>query len=138
VWSNRWNDWQGTPKYTEETCPSATLPDPGSKPGRSCGKPETNRLSCGKVIKVCSVHLEQTREEEETTKDTLIPTVKYVRCALILQVFSFENIKYCYAFFKIMFHFISPVSLFKKEVKVGLCDLYSVCVCVSSYQRSIG
>jgi hypothetical protein len=46
-----WNeDWQGKPKYSEKTCPSATLsttnptwPDPGSNPGRRGGKPATNR-----------------------------------------------------------------------------------------------
>jgi hypothetical protein len=27
LWSNRWNEnWQGKPKYSEKTCPSATLP----------------------------------------------------------------------------------------------------------------
>jgi hypothetical protein len=49
----RWNeDWQGKPKYSEKTCPSATLsttnptwPDPGSNPGRRGGKAATNRLS---------------------------------------------------------------------------------------------
>jgi hypothetical protein len=26
LWSNWWNeDWQGKPKYSEKTCPSATL-----------------------------------------------------------------------------------------------------------------
>jgi hypothetical protein len=25
VWGNRWNVWQGKPKYSEETCLSATL-----------------------------------------------------------------------------------------------------------------
>jgi hypothetical protein len=52
-WTIWWNeDWQGKPKYSEETCPSATLsttnptrPDPGSNPGRRDGKPATNRLS---------------------------------------------------------------------------------------------
>jgi hypothetical protein len=42
LWSNRWNeDWQGKPKYSKKTCPSATLfatnptwPDSGSNPGR--------------------------------------------------------------------------------------------------------
>jgi hypothetical protein len=51
----RWNeDWKGKPKYSEKTCPSATLsttnptwPDPGSNPGRRGGKPATNRLSYG-------------------------------------------------------------------------------------------
>jgi hypothetical protein len=53
LWSNWWNeDWQGTPKYAEKTCPSATLstinstwPDLGSNPGHHSGKPATNRLS---------------------------------------------------------------------------------------------
>jgi hypothetical protein len=53
LWSNWWNEgWQGKPKYSEKTCPSATLsttnptwPDPGSNPGRRSGKPETNCLS---------------------------------------------------------------------------------------------
>jgi hypothetical protein len=42
------------PKYSEKTCPSATLsttnptwPDLGSNPGRRGGKPATNRLSYG-------------------------------------------------------------------------------------------
>jgi hypothetical protein len=43
---------KGKAKYSEKTCPSATLsttnptwPDPGSNPGRRGGKPATNRLS---------------------------------------------------------------------------------------------
>jgi hypothetical protein len=52
VW---WNEnWQGKPKYTEKTCPSATLsttnhtwPDLGSNPGRRGGNPASNRLSYG-------------------------------------------------------------------------------------------
>jgi hypothetical protein len=52
-WRITWNeDWQGKPKYSKETCPSATLstknptwPDLGSNPGRRFGKPATNRLS---------------------------------------------------------------------------------------------
>jgi hypothetical protein len=54
-WRNWWNeDGQGKPKYSEKTCPSATLsttyptwPDPGSNPGCRGGKPATNRLSYG-------------------------------------------------------------------------------------------
>jgi hypothetical protein len=55
LWWRRiwWNeDWQGKPKYSEKTCPSATLAttnptwsDPGLNPGRRSGKPVTNRLS---------------------------------------------------------------------------------------------
>jgi hypothetical protein len=44
VWSCRWNDWQGKPKRSEETCCSAVLsttnhtwPEPGSKPDRRLG-----------------------------------------------------------------------------------------------------
>jgi hypothetical protein len=55
LWRNWWNgDWQGKPKYSEETCPSATLsttnptwPDPVLNTGRRGGKPATNRLSYG-------------------------------------------------------------------------------------------
>jgi hypothetical protein len=51
VWSSRWNEnWQGKPKYSEKTCPSATLsttnpiwPDLGSNPA-------TNRLSYGTAL----------------------------------------------------------------------------------------
>jgi hypothetical protein len=58
LWSNWWNeDWQGKPRYSEKTCPSATSsttiptwPDPGSNPGRRGGKPETNRLSYGAAL----------------------------------------------------------------------------------------
>jgi hypothetical protein len=58
VWSTWWNDnWQETPKYSEETCPSTTLSttnptwlDLGSNPGRHSRKPATNRLSCGTAI----------------------------------------------------------------------------------------
>jgi hypothetical protein len=61
----RWNkDWQGKPKYSEKTCPSATLsatnpiwPDPGSNPGRRGGKSATNRLRYGAAC----VYLRQNR-----------------------------------------------------------------------------
>jgi hypothetical protein len=54
-WRIWWNDdWQGKPKFSEKTCPSATLsatnptwPDPGANPGRRGGNPATNRLSYG-------------------------------------------------------------------------------------------
>jgi hypothetical protein len=55
MWSSRWNEnWQGKPKYSKKTFPSATLsttnpiwPDLGSNPGRYGGKPATNRLNYG-------------------------------------------------------------------------------------------
>jgi hypothetical protein len=54
MWSSRCNEnWQGKQKYSEKTCPSATLStinptwlDLGSNPGRR-RKPATNRLSYG-------------------------------------------------------------------------------------------
>jgi hypothetical protein len=49
LWSNRWNaNWQGTPKYSEKTYPSATLSTTNptwADPGSRGGKPTTNRLS---------------------------------------------------------------------------------------------
>jgi hypothetical protein len=59
LWSNWWNeDWQGKRKYSEKTCPSATLstrnptqPEPGSNLGRRSGKPATNRLNCGSAFR---------------------------------------------------------------------------------------
>jgi hypothetical protein len=57
VWRIWWNEWQGKPKYSEKTCPDATLsttiptwPDPGLNPGRCGGKPATNRFSYGAAI----------------------------------------------------------------------------------------
>jgi hypothetical protein len=58
MWSIRWNEKrQGKPKYSEKTCPSATLsttnptwPDLGSSPGRRGSKPVTNRLSYGTAL----------------------------------------------------------------------------------------
>jgi hypothetical protein len=57
LWSNWWNeDWQRKSKYSEKTCPSATVSttnptwlDPGLKPGRRVGYPATNSLSYGAV-----------------------------------------------------------------------------------------
>jgi hypothetical protein len=55
IWSVWWNEnWQGKVKYSEKTCPSATLSttnprwsDLGSNPGRHGGKLATNRPSYG-------------------------------------------------------------------------------------------
>jgi hypothetical protein len=60
-WRIWWNeDWQGKPKYSEKTCPSATLsttnptwPEPGLNPGRRGGKPATNSLSYGAAFSSC-------------------------------------------------------------------------------------
>jgi hypothetical protein len=60
VWSTQWNAGQGKSKYSEKTCPSASLsatnttwPDPGSNLGRRGGKPATNRLRYGTVLCSC-------------------------------------------------------------------------------------
>jgi hypothetical protein len=58
MWSSWWNEnWQGKPKYSEKTCPSAILsatnpawPDLGSNPGGRGGKPATTRLSHGSAF----------------------------------------------------------------------------------------
>jgi hypothetical protein len=47
------NDWQGKPKYSEKSCPSAALSTtnptccPDANPGRRGGKPASNSLSYG-------------------------------------------------------------------------------------------
>jgi hypothetical protein len=50
-------DWQRKPKYSEKTCPSATLSttnptwlDPGLNPDRRGGKSATNRLGYGAAM----------------------------------------------------------------------------------------
>jgi hypothetical protein len=51
-----WNDWQGKPKYSDETCSNAALSTthstccPDANPGRCGGKPATNRLSYGTAL----------------------------------------------------------------------------------------
>jgi hypothetical protein len=53
-WRNRWNDWQGKPKYSEKTCPSAALPTknptccPYANPGRRGGKPASIRWAAAR------------------------------------------------------------------------------------------
>jgi hypothetical protein len=50
-------DWQGKPKYSEKTCPSAALSTtnptccPDANLGRRGGKPATNRLSYGTALR---------------------------------------------------------------------------------------
>jgi hypothetical protein len=59
-WRNWWNDWQGKPKCSEETCPSAVLSTtnptccPYANPGRHDGKPASNRWAAVRPsAKVC-------------------------------------------------------------------------------------
>jgi hypothetical protein len=63
VWSSRWNGWGWEePKYSEETCHSATLSttnptwrDPGSNQVRRRGKPATNRLIYDTPVECCYI-----------------------------------------------------------------------------------
>jgi hypothetical protein len=77
LWSNWWNeDWQGKPKYSEKTCPSAILsttnptwPEPCANPGRRGGKLATNRLSYGAACQLCLVtHWDVRKHHEPSTQ----------------------------------------------------------------------
>jgi hypothetical protein len=77
-WRIWWNeDWQGDPKYSEKTCPSATLsttnptwPDPGSNPGRRCGKLELWRGLAG--VQICGIHESYSPNSYTKTNKTLV------------------------------------------------------------------
>jgi hypothetical protein len=77
MWSSLWNEnWQGKPKYSEKTCPSASLSttnptwlDLVSKPSHHNEKSATKRLKCGTafiLLKNCSIRRHSSR---------LLPTV---------------------------------------------------------------
>jgi hypothetical protein len=65
LWSNRWNENRhGKPKYSEKTCPSATMSTTnptwlylGSNTGCHGGKPVTNHLSYGAVLQLCNINI---------------------------------------------------------------------------------
>jgi hypothetical protein len=73
-WNSWWNEnWQGKPKYLENTFPSATLsttnptwPDLGWNPGRRGEKPATSRLSYG----TASVNSKSQRRSPDNGKIT--------------------------------------------------------------------
>jgi hypothetical protein len=67
VWSSRWNDWQGKPKYSDKTCSISTLsainptwPEAGSNTGSHGGKPVTEWTDCYDerlfILKIVSTH----------------------------------------------------------------------------------
>jgi hypothetical protein len=64
MWISQWSkNWQGKPKYSEKTCPSAilsttnpTLPDLGWNPGCRSRKPTTNHLSYGMTSFYCLLY----------------------------------------------------------------------------------
>jgi hypothetical protein len=73
---------QEKPKYSEKTCPSATLsttnptwPDKGLNLGRRAGKPATNRLSYGAVMYICMYVCMYVRYFELLRPYTSVPTV---------------------------------------------------------------
>jgi hypothetical protein len=86
LWRNWWNEvWQGKPKYSEKTCPSATLSttnptwlDPILNPGRRDGKPATNRLSYGAafrdLLNACQFGF---RARHSTTLQLMRPTTTW-------------------------------------------------------------
>jgi hypothetical protein len=84
-WRNRWNDWQGKPKYSEKTCPSAALSTtnltccPYANPGRRGGKPATNRLSYGTAKLVAEIRIKYFSDVTERELVKLTPW----RCALL-------------------------------------------------------
>jgi hypothetical protein len=65
LWSSQWNkNWQGKSKYSEKTCPSATLSttnptwtELGSNPGRRNGNPVDNRLSYSTTLLSLFIYL---------------------------------------------------------------------------------
>jgi hypothetical protein len=88
-WRNWWNDdWQGKPKYSEETCPRAALSTtnptccPDANPGRRGGKPATNRLSYGTVSQCCNHFLSLSKKATKCVEIHF--NLKY-RCALGLR-----------------------------------------------------
>jgi hypothetical protein len=71
--SSRWNEnWQEKSKYSEKTCPSATLsttnatwPDLSSNPGRRGSKPAINRLRYGTALGGIRTHNPSIRAGED-------------------------------------------------------------------------
>jgi hypothetical protein len=103
-WRIWWNEWQGKPKYSEKTCPVATLsttnptwPDPGLNPGRRGGKPVTNRFS------------------EMLFRESMIVNLKIIWNQYIL----------CGRYAEFSAHF----PYFEKII-VGWCNRHAVCVSV--------
>jgi hypothetical protein len=107
LWRNWWNeDWQGKLKYSEKTCPSATLSTkyptclhPGLNTGSRGGKPATNRLTYGAASKAKHAPTLQIKSESHSYSTTggLPPISSSWRQApwhLRLEIFFF-NLKSC-------------------------------------------
>jgi hypothetical protein len=68
-------DWQGKPKFSEKTCPSATfvhhkihMTRPGFEPGPPRWKPATNRLSYGAACRGSLGKVKKKRDKMEEEK----------------------------------------------------------------------
>jgi hypothetical protein len=98
-WRIWWNEnWQGKPKYSEKTCPSATLsttnptwPDPGC----GGGQPATNRLSYGATLSDIYNYVEVTQLRCRPC-NTLESYHELVPWAWLMIVFKYISL--CYIF----------------------------------------
>jgi hypothetical protein len=82
VWTSGWNEnWQGKPKYSEKTCPTATLPT--TKPhdltwartwGRRGGNPAINRLTY--VTALTWMFTRDTEKSQERTEPLRIADIQ--------------------------------------------------------------
>jgi hypothetical protein len=72
------NDWQGKPKYSEKTCPSAALSTtnptccPYANPGRRGGKPASNRWASARPSQfiLCSLYQEDSQRIQQVAYET--------------------------------------------------------------------
>jgi hypothetical protein len=94
-WRIWWNEWQGKPKYSEKTCPGATLsttnptwPDPGSNLGRRGGKPATNRFSYGAAQGYVILPVDNLKEEKNSVVNEISGMGSLVCVKNRLQQFS--------------------------------------------------
>jgi hypothetical protein len=111
LWRNWWNaDWQGKPKYSDKTCPSATLSttnptwlDLGLNPGRG-GKPawamaRPNKVRCFK----CSFALEVLSKGNtcRSTCNVSVIIVQFFKEILVYRqnLWSYTSTLFCKNFF---------------------------------------
>jgi hypothetical protein len=98
VWSNRWNAWQGKPKYSEKTCPSAafsttirTWTDPGSNPGRRGGKLATDHMNY--VLPTEDLNLQLKFVEDLYLQQFLDPMLSFTDrlCGLVVKIPGYRS-----------------------------------------------
>jgi hypothetical protein len=102
VWSSRWDEnWQGKPKYSGKTCPSAIFstinpawPDLGSNPGRYRGKyTDTPGGSTFPKLAVLLSSVPSARHTDST--ELSLPTVQ---CAQFAERGKINLVRYCTCF----------------------------------------